>query len=377
MKYLAAMTIMGCLMSSSGVQSQELERLTDELTYPWSLAFLPDGDLLITERPGQLRRLSFSSPTGSDEITPQLSEPLAGLPDIYTNAQAGLMDVQLDPDFAENQRIFISYACGTESANHTCLASALLSEDLTENRLEQVTEIFRASPAKQGGAHFGGRLAFLPDKTLVLTLGDGFDYREQAQNLGSHLGKTVRLQRDGSVPKDNPFVGVEGALPEIYTYGHRNVQGIVYDEENQRLYSHEHGPRGGDELNLLEPGENYGWPITTFGRDYTGAKVTPFTEQEGIVSPLHHWTPSIAPAGLTLHEERLWIAALAARQVVSVNLNPDEESALTITDETSHFEQMEQRWRDVRVGPDGWLYLLSDAEQGGLYRFKLTTAEAK
>ena len=273
----------------------------------------------------------------------------------------------LSPDFENNQLVFLAYACGTASANHLCVARGQLqAEALTE-----VVEIFRAKPAKEGSAHYGGRMAWLPDGTLIVTLGDGFDYREQAQNLSSHLGKIVRLNPDGSVPADNPFVGREGALPEIYSYGHRNVQGLVFDSVENVLIAHEHGPRGGDEINIIEPGHNYGWPVITHGIDYTGAMITPFVEREGMEQPLLHWTPSIAPSGMTRYrgvlfpdwQGNLLVGALADKSVHRVTLEAGDAS-----DVESLFEAMGERIRDVATGPDGAVYLLTDSADGRILR---------
>lgn len=335
--------------------------IAEALEYPWSLAFLPDGRMLVTERPGRLRLLSAEGNI--------LVESLDGLPDVYASGQSGLFDVLVSPQFETNQQIYFSYACGSEEANHTCLASGTLAE----TSLENVEEIFRVQPAKQGNAHFGGRLAWLSEETLILTLGDGFDYREQAQNLHNHIGSIVRLNRDGSVPDNNPFVGRDDARPEIYSYGHRNVQGVVYDQENQRLIAHEHGPRGGDEVNIIEAGANYGWPIATGGLDYTGARVTPFKEHPGTVPPLLEWTPSIAPSGIALYSGELFpqwqgnllIGALVNKEVRRVRLSNDGSEA---DDVEGLFGELDERIRDVRVGPDGAVYLLTDSPEGKLLR---------
>lgn len=337
----------------------QIQELAVGLSHPWSLAFLPDGGALITERSGQLRRLT---PNGA------LSDsPIAGVPPVFVSGQAGLFDVTLAPDFPDSRRVLLSYACGTASANHLCLARARLGAQ----GLEQVTEIFRTHPAKRGNAHYGGRMAWLPDGSLVVGLGDGFDYREQAQILGNHLGSLVRLWPDGSVPDDNPLVSESGARPEIYSYGHRNVQGLVYDPVGERLISHEHGPRGGDEINLIRPGANYGWPVVSFGRDYTGALVTPFTERAGMAPPLLQWTPSIAPSGMTLYRGELFpqwqgdllIGALAERSVHRVSLAGGQARDVEVL-----FQELEARIRDVITGPDGALYLLTDSENGQLLR---------
>ena len=239
------------------------------------------------------------------------------------------------------------------------------------DELLDVEVLFTAQPLKRGAAHYGGRIAFLADKTLVLTLGDGFDWREEAQNRANHLGKIVRLNRDGSVPPDNPLVGQADAAAEIYSLGHRNVQGIFFDAEHGRLYSHEHGPRGGDELNLIQPGQNYGWPLATFGIDYSGARISPYTELPGLVAPLLHWTPSLAPSSLTLYrgalfpewQGDLFVSTLAERSVRRIRVRDG-----MLAGEEVLFEELGERIRDVRSGPDGALYLLTDSAEGRLLR---------
>ena len=345
--------------ASLHASAYRIETVTEGLENPWSLAFLPDGRMLVTERVGRLRVI---------EADGQLvDEPVAGLPEAFIAAQAGLMEVALDPQYAENRWIYLSYAYGTVEANNTRLIRARL----VDGELQDVEVLFTGKPLKEGAAHYGGRIAFLPDNTLVLTLGDGFDWREQAQNPANHLGKIVRLNRDGSVPADNPLVGQQGAAEEIYSLGHRNVQGIVYDAELDRLYSNEHGPRGGDELNLIQAGKNYGWPLATFGVDYTGARVSPYTELPGLVSPLLHWTPSVAPSSLMLYRgERfpdwrgdLFVSTLAERSVRRIRVQGD-----MLAGEEILFEELEERIRDVRAGPDGYLYLLTDNANGRLLR---------
>lgn len=346
----------------AGVQAADYQvsDLSEGLQHPWSLAFLPDGRMLVTERAGNLRLLSAD---GQTEVA-----SVAGLPEVFVDGQAGLFDVALDPEFADNQRLFVSYACGTAEANNTCLASARFNGEALEN----VEQLFRAEPDKRGSAHYGGRMAFMPDQTLVLGLGDAFILREEAQNKGSHLGSIVRLNRDGSVPADNPWVGQDAVRPELYSIGHRNVQGMLWDADNQRLLSHEHGPRGGDELNRVVAGNNYGWPVITYGVDYNGAVITPFTEKSGMQQPLLQWTPSIAPSGMTLYHGELFpqwqgsllVSTLAGRHVRRVAL----DASGAVREQESLFAELGERIRDVRTGPDGAVYLLTDSPEGKLLR---------
>ena len=346
-------------ISGANAADYQITTLAEGLNHPWSLAFLPDGRMLVTERAGDLRLLSAEG-----ELQ---AEPVAGVPEAFVDGQAGLFEVVLDPEFADNQRLFLSYACGTLASNNTCLASARFNGEA----LEEVEELFRAEPGKRGAAHYGARIAFLDDHTLVMGLGDAFVLREEAQNKGNHLGGLVRLNRDGSVPEDNPWVGQSGIKPELYSIGHRNVQGMVWDAANQRLLSHEHGPRGGDELNLIEPGNNYGWPVISYGVDYNGAMITPFTEKPGLEQPLIEWTPSIAPSGMTLYtgdlfpewQGQLFVSALAGRHVRRVEL-----SGIEVIGEESLFGELNARFRDVRTGPDGALYLLTDSPDGKVLR---------
>ena len=339
--------------------SYQVQEVVAGLEHPWSLAFLPDGGALVTERPGRLRRI-----TAAGELVPG---EVSGLPKVFSSGQAGLFEVLISEDFASSGLVFLSYACGVESANHLCVARAKLGED----RLENVEEIFRALPGKKGDAHYGGRMAQLPDASLIITLGDGFDYREQAQILGNHLGSIVRIGTDGVAPEDNPFIDSPDARPEVFSYGHRNVQGLVYDPVEQLLISHEHGPRGGDEINVLRPGQNYGWPVITYGLDYTGARITPFTEYPNMEQPLLQWTPSFAPSGMTRYRGELFpewrgdlfVGALADRSVRRVEFVDGEAE-----DVETLFKELKARIRDVITGPDGALYLLTDESDGRVLR---------
>ncbi|MCC5982286.1 MAG: PQQ-dependent sugar dehydrogenase [Oceanicaulis sp.] len=337
-----------------------VETLVEGLHHPWSLAFLPGGDMLITERSGALRLVQDRA---------LREEPVSGVPDVLALSQGGLMEVVLAPDFEETGEIFLSFAYGTARSNNTALYRARYED----GALQDGEIIWQSRKDKTGGAHFGGRIAFLPDETLLLTLGDGFEFREEAQSLSNHFGTIVRLDRDGSAPADNPFAGREDALADIWSYGHRNVQGIVYDGETGAVWSHEHGPRGGDELNLITPGSNYGWPIVTSGLDYSGARITPFTEHEGrFTAPVREWLPtSIAPAGMTIYRGEafaswngdLLITALAGQALHRVVIENGQAVA-----EEKLLDDLGLRLRDVRVGPDGLVYVLTDHANGALLR---------
>lgn len=336
-----------------------VETVAEGLEHPWSIAFLPGGEALVTERAGRLRLINAKG-----QLHPK---PIPGVPEVLYSGQAGLKDILLAKNFEQSGLLYLSYACGSFAANHTCVARARLQA----HQLLEVEEIFRAQPAKYSDAHFGGRMAWLADGTLILTLGDGFDNREQAQTTRNHIGTIVRLRADGSAPPDNPFIGQASAKPEIYSFGHRNVQGLVYDRANNQLIAHEHGPRGGDEVNIIRPGQNYGWPVVTYGLDYTGARVTPFQERDGMTPPRLQWTPSIAPSGMTLYQGSLFpqwqgsllVGALAAKRVHRLSLNGGQ-----IKDEETLFAELGQRIRDVRTAPDGAVYLLTDYPQGRVLR---------
>lgn len=351
------------LAMSAAVAAQpapyRIEVVAQGLEHPWSVAFLPDGKMLVTERAGRLRLV--------DE-TGLRPEPIGGLPEIFVSGQGGLLDVLPAEDHAQSGHIYISFAHGDKKANHTRVIRARFDG----RNLHDVVPVFTSQPAKSGDAHFGGRMTWLPDGTLVMGLGDGFYFREDAQKLDTHLAKIIRIHADGSVPQDNPFVGQTGVLPEIYSYGHRHVQAVVLDRASGLLYAHEHGPRGGDELNVIRPGANYGWPLITYGRDYSRAMITPFTELPGMEQPRTYWVPSIAPGGMTLYDGQqfpgwqgsLFVAALAEESVRRVPLDgagqPQQQEVL--------FTEVGQRMRDVRTGPDGALYLVTDEPAGQLLR---------
>jgi len=327
------------------------------LNHPWSLAFLPNGDVLVTERAGRLKRLSGG----------KVSE-IAGVPKVLEGGQGGLFDVVLHPKFAENGLVYLSYSAGGFQANGTRVARG----QLVGNQLRDVKVIWSATPTKRGGVHFGGRMAFLPDGTLALTTGDGFDYREQAQKLDSPLGKIIRITDTGAIPADNPFAKQPGALGAIWSYGHRNPQGLAFDPVRQKLFQHEHGPRGGDEVNVIERGTNYGWPVATKGLDYSGATISPFKSYKGMQDGLVVWVPSIAPSGLAVYRGTMFpewdgdllVGALVDQEVRRVDLDADGK----VLGQESMFKQLNARIRDVRVAPDGAVWLTTDSETGQVLR---------
>jgi glucose/arabinose dehydrogenase len=368
-KFLSALAFFmicaaGATVSAAGAAADavradyDLVTVAEGLDNPWSLAFLPGGGYLITERTGALRRIS---PDG------KVGPPLAGVPDSYFAGQGGLLEVMLHPDFQRNRLVYLSYAHGDLSANATRIARGRLGPA----GLSDLEVIFTASPTKDTPQHYGGKLAFMPDGTLLLTTGDGFDYREEAQNIDSNLGKTIRLNADGSIPADNPFV--ERGLPAaaVWSYGHRNPQGLIVDPATGIVYQHEHGPRGGDELNRIEPGRNYGWPAICWGIDYSGARISPFTELPGMEQPLTYWVPSIAPSGLAIYrgarfpewDGNLFVGALVDREVRRLELDGG-----IVTAEHAMFGELGERIRDVRVSPDGHLYLVTDGPEGRVVR---------
>jgi len=357
MKTIGRVCLFLFLVNTGYAADYTIETVVDGLSYPWAIAFLPDGDMLVTERPGRLRLISG----GKLRV-----QPIDNLPDVFVGGQGGLFDIILDSDFASNQRLYLSFASGAKDAN----ATQVISARLEQNKLVDITTIFTASPSKDTPHHFGGRLALLPDQTLLVTVGEGFDYRKKAQLLDNHFGKLIRINKDGTVPEDNPFVDRDGALPEIWTYGHRNQQGLLVSADGT-IWLHEHGPRGGDELNDIKPGKNYGWPAITHGMDYSGAYVSPYTEADGMEQPVTYWVPSIAPSGFCEYtgnvfpdwKGNLFVAALAEKSVRRLVMG----NGAVLSQETM-FTELNQRIREVREGPDGNLYLLTDSDEGQVLR---------
>ena len=337
--------------------------VTDALSHPWSVAFLPEGDFLITERDGKLWRVDNAGK----------KTEIKGVPEVQAHGQGGLLEIALSPTFAKDNLIYISYAGGTRFDFNTELARGKL--DLKTNTISDLQVIFKAEPKVSGGNHFGGKILFLPDNTMLLTLGER-NRKDEAQKTEHHLGKIVRLNLDGSIPKDNPFVGKEGYKPEIYTYGNRNVQGIALQPGTDRVWEHEHGPKGGDEVNILKPGANYGWPKISFGVDYTGLKITDQTAAPGMEQPVIYWVPSIAPSGMTFYDGKKfpqWKGDIFVGALAGTHLRRLEVKDNKIIEQEVLLEDMEERIRDVRTGPDGSLYILTDSEDGKLLRISPAT----
>jgi glucose/arabinose dehydrogenase len=327
------------------------------LEHPWGMAFLPDGRILVTERPGRMRIV---------ERDGQVSTSLEGVPEVHAQGQGGLLDVALDPAFQENRRIYFSYAEPGSSGAGTAVARARLGD----GRLENVSVIFRQRPKVDGSHHFGSRLVFGRDGNLFVTMGDR-NKKDPAQDLGSHIGKVVRINLDGSVPKDNPFVSKSGALPEIWSYGHRNIQGATRHPETGALWTAEHGAQGGDEVNNPQPGRNYGWPVITYGVDYGGGQIGQGTKRPGMEQPVHYWDPSIAPSGMTFYTgDRYagWRGDLFIGSLKFGLLSRLEMNGSQVVREERLFEAFDPRIRDVVQGPDGLLYLLTDASNGEVIR---------
>ena len=342
--------------------SPKAQTVASGLQNPWAVAFLPDGRFLVTERPGRLRVVNADG---------QVQPAVQGLPEVAAGGQGGLLDVITDSAFASNRTIYFCFSePGKGTTNSTALARARLSQDA--KRLEDVTVIFSQQPKFSSTAHFGCRIVERPDGTLFLTLGDRFSRRDDAQTLDNHHGKVVRVAKDGAIPKDNPFVGKAGALPEIWSYGHRNSQGATLAPDGS-LWTHEHGARGGDEINRPQAGKNYGWPQVSFGVNYDGSKIgSGDSAAPGLEPPLHHWTPSIAPSGMAfLTSDRYgagWKGNLFVGSLKFEYLDRIELKDGKVVAEHKLLEDVGQRIRDVRQGPDGLLYVVTDSPSGKLLR---------
>ncbi len=359
---LAAQGTVGTARAADGPAVPRVAVVASGLESPWALAFLPGGRYLVTERPGRMRVV------GADG---QVSAPLGGVPAVAAAGQGGLLDLVTDSDFVRNRQVFFCFSePGEGGTAGTALATAQLST--RQDALENVKVIFRQQPKVPGGNHFGCRIVEAKDGNLWLTLGERFNFRDRAQQLDNHLGKIVRITKAGAVPRGNPFVSHPGALPEIWSYGHRNVQGATLGPDG-RLWTHEHGPQGGDEINLPVSGHNYGWPVITYGEEYGGGAIgAGLTAMAGMEQPLHHWTPSIAPSGMVfLTSNRygaawkgsLFVGSLKFRYLDRITLAKGQ-----VAGEQKLLDNLEERIRDVRQGPDGLLYLLTDNPRGRLLR---------
>lgn len=328
------------------------------LEYPWGMAFLPDGRILVTERAGNIRIVQKNG-----VILP----PLQGVPDVFFEGQGGLLDIAIPPDFSESGYVYFSYAEPEEAKAGTAVARAILAE----GELQNVEVIFRQLPKVEAPNHFGSRLVFDRSGHLFITLGERFDYSDMAQTLDNHMGKVIRIFPDGSIPDDNPFVGQKNALPEIWSYGHRNSQGAALHPDTGVFWMHEHGPRGGDEVNIPEAGKNYGWPEVSYGSHYTYIPIPDGHIQKGYQEPIYYWDPSIAPSGMTFYigtqypewMGSLFVGALAGQHITRLQLEGQKvvaEEKLMLT--------MPARIRDIEVGVDGYLYILTDDYEGQILR---------
>ncbi len=348
--------------SSSTVHGTvEITRVAQGFEHPWGLAFLPDGRMLVTERPGRLRIVSSDG---------TVSAPVAGVPAVYANGQGGLLDVALDPDFATDPWVYLSFSEPGEGGGGTAVARGRLAD----GKLTDVAVIFRQEPKLDAGQHFGSRLVFDREGRLYVTSGDRGNW-DNPQRLDKGQGKIFRINRDGSIPADNPFVGRDDAIPAIWSYGHRNAQGAALHPQTGALWQTEHGARGGDELNIPQAGRNYGWPVITLGINYNGQPIGSGEKTaEGMEQPIHSWTPSIAPSGLAFYTSdrfpawkgSLFVGALAFQRVVRLSLDGDK-----VVGEEPLLVDFGERIRDVRQGPDGYLYLLTDDAKGKLLRVGL------
>ena len=345
---------------ASSAGQLEVQTAASGLVHPWSLAFLPDGRMLVTERPGRMRIVTAEG---------QLSSPLKGVPEVWASGQGGLLDVIIDKSYAQNNTIYFCFAERTAGGGRTAVARAKLND--ANGRLDDVKIIFRQEGPLSSGNHYGCRIVQANDGNLFVTLGEHFNYRNEAQNLGNHLGKLIRIAPDGSVPSDNPFAGRGDAKPEIWSYGHRNEQGLAINPASGDLWEIEHGPRGGDEVNIIGKGKNYGWPVIGYGIDYSGAKIHESTAKDDMEQPIKYWVPSIAPSGMAFYTANLFpkwtgslfTGALAGRMLVRLSLNGN-----TVTGEERLLQNLNERIRDVRQGPDGALWLLTDNSAGRILR---------
>ncbi|TWO66994.1 PQQ-dependent sugar dehydrogenase [Caenimonas sedimenti] len=361
-RFLAAAIVAVLTNPSAWAQAWRTETIASGLENPWAVAFLPQGRFLVTERPGRMRVV---------EADGRLGKPLAGVPEVVARGQGGLLDVVLDSGFDRNRELYFCFSEPGAGGNSTALARAKLSDDLS--RLENVRVIFSGKPKVESSHHFGCRIVETRDGHLFLTLGDRYSRMRDAQTLDTHHGKVVRIQKDGTAPRDNPFVGRAGALPEIWSYGHRNMQGAALGPDGA-LWTHEHGPQGGDEINIARAGRNHGWPVITYGENYGGGKIGEgITERAGLEQPLKYWVPSIAPSGMAfLTSDKYGAAARGNLFVGSLKFGYLARLELAEGKVVREHKLLEGvgRVRDVRQSPDGWLYVVTDSAQGQLLRLR-------
>jgi aldose sugar dehydrogenase len=338
----------------------DVETVARGLEHPWGIVHLPDGRMLVTERPGRLRIVSKEG---------RLSEPLTGVPKVFARSQGGLLDVTLSPTFSEDRLVYLSFSEPEDDRAGTAVARGRFGE----RGLEGTEVIWRQRPKVQSAQHWGSRIVFRGDGTMFVTLGDRFNYRPRTQDLTSTIGKVVRIRPDGSVPDDNPFVKREGALPEIWSLGHRNIQSAAMEPGTDRLWTVEHGARGGDELNHPEAGKNYGWAVITYGVDYSGAKIGEGVAKEGMEQPVYYWDPVIAPSGMAFYtgdaypewKGSLFIGSLTPGQLVRLTLRDGK-----VEREERYLDELGERIRDIAQGPDGLLYLITDSDDGRILRLR-------
>ena len=352
-----AFTILFTLHASAASVIYKYQNLAENISHPWGIAVIDENNILFTELTGALRIIE------DGVLSPEI---ISGVPDVLFAGQAGLSDVVLDPNFATNRKLYLSFSSPDKYEKTNTLE--VISAKLDSKKLIEIKTIFKAAPSRDTAAHYGARMAFLKDGTLLITSGDGFNYREQAQYLDNHFGKIIRINTDGSIPGDNPFINDDDALSEIWSYGHRNPQGIVVIDGV--VYENEHGPMGGDELNIVQPAKNYGWPAITYGKDYSGATISPFTKKEGLEQPIKYWVPSIAPSGMAFYNGSMfpeWKNSLLISALV-----PGDVRRIKIEDTLSNKEEILfsdlGRVRDIEVSPDGSLILATDGPNGKLIR---------
>ena len=354
MKYKTILTI---LLLSNSLYSYIYETVLDNLNDAWSFVFLDENTILFTELPGNLKIANLSDKTITE---------ISNTPKVHYASQGGLSEVILDPAFKSNNKIYLSYSAKNKNNKSTLFLS---SAKLKNNALENSKVIFEAIAPRRTSVHLGAKIAFMQDGTLLLNSGDGFDHREKAQYLDNHFGKIIRINTDGTVPQDNPFVNTPGALSEIYSYGHRNMQGLIVTSAGD-IYENEHGPKGGDEMNLIKPSLNYGWPAITYGIDYSGAVISPFTEKEGMEQPLLHWTPSIAPSDMVYYEDDLY-PEFTGSFLITALVSKDVKKVIFVNDvdkQESLFSDLNERLRNIEISPAGYIYLLTDGPGGKLIK---------